>query len=56
MKEQLARLETQIQALVEGSLAKLLGAEVSAPELALQLARVMDEGVRLRRIRQVSRP
>ena len=47
MKEQLARLESQIQTLVEGSLARLLGAEVSAPELALQLARAMDEGVRL---------
>jgi len=47
MKEQLARLEKQIQSIVEGSLARLLGAEISAPEVTAQVARAMDDGVRI---------
>lgn len=47
MKEQLARLEKQIESLVEGSLARLLGGQISPSELAAQVARAMVDGVRV---------
>ncbi|MGA9193249.1 MAG: FhaA domain-containing protein [Anaerolineales bacterium] len=43
MKDQLARLEKQLEVLVEGSLARLLGAEISPSVVAGQLARAMEE-------------
>lgn len=43
MKDQLARLEKQLELLVEGSLARLLGAEISPSAVAGQLARAMEE-------------
>jgi hypothetical protein len=43
MKDQLARLERQLEVLVEGSLARLLGAELSPSVVAGQLARAMEE-------------
>lgn len=43
MKDQLARLEKQLELLVEGSLARLLGAEISPSVVAGQLARAMEE-------------
>ena len=45
MNDSLARLEKQLEALVEGSLARLLGAQLSAGDVAAQLARSMHDGV-----------
>ncbi len=47
MKDQLIRLEKQLEQLVEGSLARLVGEEVSTPAIASQLARAMADGVRM---------
>lgn len=46
MRDRLSHLEEQLQSLIEGSLARLLGAQLSAADLATQLARAMEEGVR----------
>ncbi len=43
MKDQLARLERQLEVLVEGSLARLLGSEISPAVVAGQLAHAMEE-------------
>ncbi len=43
MKDRLVRLEKQLELLVEGSLARLLGAEISPAVVAGQLARAMEE-------------
>lgn len=43
MKNPLDRLEKQLEYLVEGSLARLLGAEISPAIVAKQLTRAMDE-------------
>jgi hypothetical protein len=46
MREQLSKLEGQLENLFEGSLAKLIGKEISAGTLASQLARTMEDGLR----------
>jgi hypothetical protein len=46
VKDTLKRLEEQIEVLVEGSLARLLGAEISVPVVAGQLVRAMDESTK----------
>ena len=46
MKDSLKRLEKLIEVLVEGSLSRLLGSEISVPVVAGQLARAMDEGTK----------
>jgi hypothetical protein len=46
MDDRLGRLERQIESLIEGSLTRLLGGRLSAPVLAGQLARSMEDGVR----------
>ncbi len=46
MREQLSKLEGQLENLFEGSLAKLIGEEISAGTLAGQLARTMEDGLR----------
>lgn len=46
MREQLSKLEGQFEKLFEGSLARLLGDELSTSSLAAQLARTMSDGVR----------
>lgn len=46
MRDRLNQLERQIEGLIEGSLARLLGAELSSSDVAAQLARAMDDGVR----------
>lgn len=46
MNEPLAQLERQLELLIEGSLARLLGAELSSSDVAAQLARSMHDGVR----------
>jgi hypothetical protein len=42
----LSNLEKRLEALIEGSLARLLGAQLSSPDVAAQLARSMHDGVR----------
>lgn len=42
----LDRLERQLESLIEGSLARLLGRRLSAAEVASQVARAMEDGVR----------
>ncbi len=46
MREQLSKLEGQLENLFEGSLAKLIGEEISVGTLASQLARTMEDGLR----------
>ncbi|MEW6567537.1 MAG: FhaA domain-containing protein [Chloroflexota bacterium] len=46
MRDRLSHLEHQLEGLIEGSLARLLGAQLSTTAVAAQLARAMDEGVR----------
>lgn len=46
MKDQIGRLESQLEKLVEGTLAGLLAEGMSASEVANQLARAMSDGVR----------
>lgn len=46
MSERLTRLERQLEGLIEGSLARLLGARLSVSEVAGRLARAMEEGTR----------
>ena len=46
MREQLSNLEGQLENLFEGSLANLIGEELSAGTLARQLARTMEDGLR----------
>ena len=46
MHEQLSKLEGQLENLFEGSLAKLIGEEISTVTLASQLARTMEDGLR----------
>lgn len=46
MREQFSKLEGQLEKLFEGSLARLLGDELSTSTLAEQLARTMTDGVR----------
>ncbi len=46
MRDRLSQLEQQLQTLIQGSLARLLGAQLSAVDVAAQLARAMEEGVR----------
>ena len=46
MREQLSKLEGQLENLFEGSLAKLVGEEISAGTLASKLARTMEDGLR----------
>jgi hypothetical protein len=46
VKDSLKRLEQQIEILVEGSLSRLLGSEISVPVVASQLARAMDESTK----------
>jgi len=46
MLEQFAKLEGQLEKLFEGSLARLLGEDLSTATLASQLARTMVDGVR----------
>jgi hypothetical protein len=46
MREQLSKLEGQLEILFEDSLAKLIGEEISAGTLASQLARTMEDGLR----------
>jgi hypothetical protein len=43
MKDQFERLEKQLELLVEGSLARLLGAEISPGVVARQLSRAMED-------------
>jgi hypothetical protein len=45
MKEKLSRLEAQLERLFEGSVARLLGVEISSSDLAGQLARAMGNGL-----------
>jgi hypothetical protein len=46
MKDQLNRLEQHLQALVEGSLSRLLGGEISSASVASQLAAAMVDGLK----------
>jgi hypothetical protein len=46
MREQFSKLEGQLEKLFEGSLARLLGDEISTSSLAAQLARTLSDGVR----------
>ena len=46
MRQQLSKLEGQLENLFEGSLAKLIGEEISPGTLASQLARTMEDGLR----------
>ena len=46
MREQLTKLEGQLESLFEGSLARLIGEDLSAASLASQLARSMEDGLR----------
>jgi hypothetical protein len=45
MRKELSRLEKQLEKLVEGSLARVFGAGLSASEMGARLARAMDDGV-----------
>jgi hypothetical protein len=45
MRKELSRLEKQLEKLVEGSLARLVGSSLSASDVGARLARAMDEGV-----------
>ncbi len=46
MKKALARLEGRIEKLIEGSLARLLGSEISAGQVAAQVARAMWDSIK----------
>lgn len=46
MSDRLARLERQLEGLIESSLARLLGARLSVSEVAARLARAMEDGTR----------
>ncbi|HLC03204.1 MAG TPA: FhaA domain-containing protein, partial [Anaerolineales bacterium] len=47
MNERLKRLERQLERLVEDSLTRLLGADVSATAVAADLTRTMEDHLRL---------
>ena len=46
MANRLDRIEERIEQFVEGALSRLIGIQISAVDVAAQLSRALDEGIR----------